>query len=85
MGKFFQTTEFKVKVHSEDGGYWAEVEEMPGCFVSGDTIDEIKEALAEAMGLYLSSENVTIKFNHVNLQNPVKDDGTQLYTAAIPA
>lgn len=43
---------YTVKVHDEDGGYWAEVEELPGCFASGDTFDELLEALSEAVGLY---------------------------------
>ena len=25
----------------DGGGYWAEVEELPGCFASGDTLDEL--------------------------------------------
>ena len=27
--------------------------ELPGCFASGATLDELREALAEAIGLYL--------------------------------
>lgn len=40
------------RVHQEDGSYWAEVVELPGCFASGDDLDELKEALAEAIFLY---------------------------------
>jgi predicted RNase H-like HicB family nuclease len=43
------------KIHEEDGSYWAEVEELPGCFASGDTTEELAAALQEAVGLYLSS------------------------------
>lgn len=46
--------EFKAKVHHEDGAYWAEVVELPGCFASGKTLDELREALDEAVALYLS-------------------------------
>jgi predicted RNase H-like HicB family nuclease len=44
--------EFVVKVHTEDGSYWAQVVELPGVFASGDTLDELVEALGEAISLY---------------------------------
>jgi predicted RNase H-like HicB family nuclease len=38
----------------EDGpGYWSEVSELPGCFASGRTLTELREALGEAIGLYM--------------------------------
>lgn len=43
----------KVRVQHEEGSYWAEVPELPGCFASGDTFDELLEALQEAIGLCL--------------------------------
>lgn len=43
-----------VTVHAEDDGtFWAEVEELPGCFASGDSLAELTEALAESISLYL--------------------------------
>ena len=39
-----------------DGSYWAEVEELPGCFASGFTLEELNEALSEAIRLYLAAE-----------------------------
>jgi predicted RNase H-like HicB family nuclease len=47
------TMELRVRVHHEEGSYWAEVVELPGCFASGDTFDELLESLREAIGLYL--------------------------------
>jgi predicted RNase H-like HicB family nuclease len=45
---------FHVNIHEEpDGSYWADVQELPGCFASGFNLDELKEALAEAMQLWL--------------------------------
>lgn len=44
--------ELHVRVHHEDGAYWAEVVELPGCFASGDTLDELAAALKEAVALY---------------------------------
>jgi predicted RNase H-like HicB family nuclease len=44
-----------VDVHNEDGSYWAEVRELPGCFASGDTPAELIESVEEAVALYLAS------------------------------
>lgn len=43
-----------VDVHHEDGSYWAEVRELPGCFASGDTAAELIESVEEAVALYLA-------------------------------
>jgi predicted RNase H-like HicB family nuclease len=43
----------------EDGSYWAEVKELPGCFASGFTLDELMEALTEAIAMCLSTDTVT--------------------------
>ena len=37
----------------EDGSYWAEVKELPGCFASGHTLDELNAALIEAVEMCL--------------------------------
>ena len=45
---------FTVRVHTEPGELlWAEVIELPGCFASGETPEELMEALAEAIGMCL--------------------------------
>jgi len=42
-----------VNVHDEgDGTLWADIEELPGCFATGDTIEELREAVQEAVELY---------------------------------
>lgn len=46
--------ELQANVHREDGMYWAEVPSHPGLFASGQTIDELIEALGEAWVLYTS-------------------------------
>jgi predicted RNase H-like HicB family nuclease len=46
-------------IHSEGGGYWAEVKELPGCFASGDTLDELLEALREGIALCLDEDQQT--------------------------
>jgi len=41
---------FTVSVYeAEEGGYWAEVLELPGCASQGDTLDELKDNLMEAI------------------------------------
>lgn len=46
--------EFTANVHhEEDGSYWAEVVELPGCFASGFDLNELSEALAEAIEMCL--------------------------------
>ncbi len=37
-----------------DGTFWAESQQPPGCFASGDTLGELNENLAEAISLYLA-------------------------------
>ena len=45
---------FHALIHEEDdGSYWAEVKELPGCFASGFSIEELQEALFEAIQLWL--------------------------------
>jgi len=38
---------------AEEGGYWAEVPELPGCVTEADTLDELKVMLKEAITGYL--------------------------------
>jgi predicted RNase H-like HicB family nuclease len=48
--------EYTVRVHhatEPDPHYWAEVSELPGCFATGFTLDELRESLTEAIALYL--------------------------------
>ncbi|MEV5411619.1 type II toxin-antitoxin system HicB family antitoxin [Thermopolyspora sp. NPDC052614] len=54
-------TTYTVQIHVEQDGYWAEVQELPGCFASGESIEELREALAEAMSLYLSEPGKPVK------------------------
>lgn len=45
---------FIASVHWEDGSVWAEVPELPGCFASGASLDDLRTALDEAVRLYLA-------------------------------
>jgi predicted RNase H-like HicB family nuclease len=42
---------YTVIVHEEpEGGYWAEVPALPGCYSQGETIPELMENVREAIG-----------------------------------
>lgn len=48
--------ELIARIHNEHGSYWAEVPDLPGCFASGDTLDELFKSLQEGVALYLADE-----------------------------
>lgn len=50
--------EFRVFVREEGDTYWAEVEGLPGCFASGHSLDELREAVVEAITLCLADDEV---------------------------
>jgi predicted RNase H-like HicB family nuclease len=57
------------RVHYRDegpDGWWAEVEDLPGCFASGDTLEELEEALIEAISLYLSTPDRRVHVKSVD-------------------
>jgi predicted RNase H-like HicB family nuclease len=48
---------FNVVVHeAEEGGYWAELPEIPGCAPQGETLNEVLDNIREAAKGCLSSE-----------------------------
>jgi predicted RNase H-like HicB family nuclease len=48
----------KAIIHeAEEGGYWAEVPALPGCFTQGETLQELEANLHEAIeGWLLAAE-----------------------------
>lgn len=58
--------EYTAFIHEEDGSYWAEVKELPGCFASGETLDELKEALVEAILMCLEDDSRETASAHVD-------------------
>lgn len=45
---------FTVQIHNdEEGGFWAEVEEIPGCITQGETIEELEANLQEVIEMSL--------------------------------
>ncbi|HWA82263.1 MAG TPA: type II toxin-antitoxin system HicB family antitoxin [Fimbriimonadaceae bacterium] len=40
----------RVIVHkAEEGGYWAEVPSLPGCFTQAETLEELRERAQESI------------------------------------
>ena len=50
----------KVLIHTaEEGGYWAEVPALPGCVSQGETMDEMRTNIREAIEDWLLAEEGT--------------------------
>ena len=45
-------------IEEAEGGYSASVPELPGCYTCGDTLDELRSNLKEAIALYLKDEDI---------------------------
>ena len=73
----------KAIVHEEDGGYWAEVPEMPGCVTEGETLDDLVRYLWEAVEGWTESRR---EFDpHAYVATRVRDDLELLLPAAVAA
>lgn len=47
----------KVLIHkAEEGGYWAEVPALPGCVSQGETVDDVRANVREAIEGWLLAE-----------------------------
>lgn len=56
-----------VRVHHEPGEQlWAEVDELPGLFATGTDMDDLRQALEEAIGFYLTEDGEP---RHVELED----------------
>lgn len=47
-------SQLNAKITIEDGAMWATVDEFPGVFATGDTLDELRASLEEGIALYLA-------------------------------
>jgi antitoxin HicB len=43
----------------DEGGYWARVAELPGCVTQGETIDEVRVNIVDAIEEYLHAKTVS--------------------------
>lgn len=52
----------KVLIHTADeGGFWAEVPALPGCVSQGETVEEVRVNVREAIEGWLLAEDSAIK------------------------
>lgn len=49
--------DYRAVVHREDGGYWAEVPALPGCYAMGATMDELRANLVDAVHAHIAALN----------------------------
>jgi antitoxin HicB len=52
---------FPAIFHEEEGTYWVEFPDIPGCFSQGDTIEEAYKMAGEALALALDDNDNNIK------------------------
>ena len=59
---------YRALVHPEkEGGYWAEVPDLPGCFTQGATLDEIYHNLAEAIASHLDLDSHSVRVGLIEI------------------
>ncbi|GMU40289.1 MAG: hypothetical protein AMXMBFR23_11550 [Chloroflexota bacterium] len=69
--------EYVLVIHeAEEGGYWAEVPALPGCFVQADSLDELLSDAREAIASHLEALR--------EMQSPPPED-TIIATVRVPA
>ena len=55
---YYLCVTLKVLIHAADeGGFWAEVPALPGCMSQGETVDEVRANVREAIGGWLLAED----------------------------
>ncbi len=79
--------EYIVRVHQEEdaGPMWAEVLDLPGCFASGDSLDELREALEEAISLYVADDPDAGAIRAMEPKEPQKRMQVEEMRVQIPA
>jgi predicted RNase H-like HicB family nuclease len=75
--------QLSIVVHIEDGAFWATVDEFPGVFATGDTLEELRESLEEGVSLYLSERGnrVTLRIGPLRAQPVETSASAQLASA----
>ncbi|MEP6821790.1 MAG: type II toxin-antitoxin system HicB family antitoxin [Chthoniobacterales bacterium] len=62
----------KALIHNaEEGGFWAEVPALPGCVTQGETLDELRANIREAIEGWLAVEE------------PAQSDADQVIEVAV--
>ncbi len=75
--------EFQVKITEEDGMLWAEVVDLPGTFASGEDMDELLEAVVEAIRLVEPDAVETPKKRTFRPSPPMRKPRVQSGTLAV--
>lgn len=60
--------------HAEDGGFWVEFPDLPGCFTQGDTESEAYANAVETMELFLQDDYTIDTLPTVSAANKIKTD-----------
>ena len=73
--------------HKDDGSFWVEFPDLPGCQTYGDTLEHTMELAEEALGLYLSDKlengvNLPEATDYENIDTP--SDAFVSYVSADP-
>lgn len=50
-----------VRIHFEDRAYWATVDEYPGVFAAGDSLEELRESLEEGLTLVIKDADLHLR------------------------
>ena len=67
-------TTYKVVVHDEpEGGYWAEVPELPGCFTQGETLDALYHNLIEVIACQLHVDMASVRVGVLEMKIAVEE------------
>jgi len=60
--KYSNGVTLKVLIHrAEEGGFWAEVPALPGCVSQGETVEELRANVREAIEGWLLAEDGELK------------------------
>ena len=52
----------KVLIHpADEGGFWAEVPALPGCVTQGETVEEVRSNVREAIEGWLLAEDASLR------------------------
>ena len=51
--KIIVPIKIKMKIHKENGYYWAESPDCPGAYTMGDTLKELDKNMKESVGLWI--------------------------------
>lgn len=64
--------------HKEEGVFWVEFPDLPGCYTTGDDISEVMESAQEALGLYLATqiESEAVFESPTDIRSIVPEDET---------